>query len=158
MQYLDDIISLFVANYSEPYPVELPGLGVCTISGGTVTPSTQPTGSPWLRLSLTAGSTFNSTIGTVDSRLKSEPFNINIQIFAPRTTSSNETVYTYNIPAMVERSLDSFMLTDGFNAAGEDGVISSAQDEPKFKSTPAPDANDTWLLTLVSYQYLYRYV
>lgn len=158
MQYLDDLISLFVANYSQPYPVELPGLGVCTISGGTVAPSTQPTDSPWLRFSVTAGSTFNATIGTVDSRLKSEPFNINIQIFIPRTTSTSETAYTYSVPATVERHLDGFMLTDGFNASGEEAVISSAQDEPKFKSTPPPEAGDNWILTLVSYQYLYRYV
>ena len=158
MSYKDDMTALFVANHSYPFPVQLEGLGFVNIIGGAVTPADRPTSSPWLRLSFTGGSTSNATIGTSNTRLKREPFNVDIQIFVPRTTWTSETIYTYSLPDQIERALDAFMITDGFSTAGEEGTIYSAQDEPKFKNTPSPSDEDTWLLTFISYQYLYQYV
>lgn len=154
MQYTDDLITRFVSNYNQPYPVELPGIGFCTISSGTVTPSTQPDNAPWLRVDFTMGSTINTTIGTTSTILKSEPFSLDVQIFVPRTTNTNQQAYTYSVPSTIERHLDGFLITNGFNAAGETGVIASAQDEPKFK---ANDTEETWRTVIINYQYLYRY-
>lgn len=153
MEYIDDMISLFRANYNQPYPVEFPGIGFCNISGGTVTPSEQPDNAPWLRVDFTMGSTLNTTIGTTSTILKSEPFSLDVQIFIPRTTNTNQQAYTYSVPSAIERHLDSFLLTNGFNTTGEDGVIASAQDEPKFK---AADIEETWRTVLINYQYIYR--
>lgn len=156
--YYDDMLTLFVANYDQPYPVELPGFGACSIVNGVVMQAEQPTDAPWLRVSFTGGTTANATIGTSTTKLKREPFNFNVQIFVPRSDSSNETIYTYAIPATVERHLDSFLITDGLNATGEAGLIFSDQAEPKFKATIPPDEKDVWRLTTIAYQYLYQYV
>lgn len=158
MQYYDDIVSRFVANYSSNHPVEIPNIGMVTISGGTVAPTEQPTNAPWLRLSITAGSTFNATIGTLSTIKKRDLFDVAIQVLLPRTKTTNGSVFTYTEVATIERSLDAFMLINGLQTAGETGLLYSDQAEPKFKATPTPTSEGVWLTSTITYQYLYEYI
>lgn len=156
--YYDDMISRFVSNYNQPYPVNIPGLGDVSISGGVTRAAARPTDSPWLRLSITPGADTILTLGTLETALTQEPFNVNVQIYLPRTTVTTPANkrFSRTIFSTIERHLDGFMKTNGFNASGESAVIRSAS-EPKFKIQIDGTEEETFDFQTITYQYNYRY-
>lgn len=158
MQYTDDMINLFVANYTFDYPVKIVGLGEVKITAGVVTPTTIDESRPWLELSFTPLSTFNATIGTRDSRLKRELFFFNVQMHIPRTTYTSDTIYTYATFTPVVEELDYFLITDGFTASGQEGLIYSDQVEVKTSNLVPVSDKDTWISLTLGYNYVYQYI
>lgn len=154
--YYDDIISLFVANYAESYPVDIPGLGACAVSGGSVGESSQPTDAPWLRITVIEGSPINVSVGSASTVIKDEPFALAVQIFIPKTEYSAAVKYTPNLFQTIQRNLDAFLIIDPTPANGETATIYSDPAQPIFKT--GQSIEESWVSTTLQYQYIYRYI
>lgn len=153
MQWLDDMKTQFVTNFTRNIVCHFTdGDAYRNASTGAMT-NAQPTDIEWVRFTGVGGSTFNATIGTAASRLKRQPFNIVISVFVPRTRSFNAT----NGAKYIIDDLDTAMFFDDLTTA-DIGCIQMNQEEPKTVDYIYGDSGDIWNQINVTYQYFYQYI
>jgi hypothetical protein len=156
LNYYDEIVTLFVDNYSLDYPVAFDD-GPCLDLSGTGGQVAQPTDSPWLRVNTIGGDTFNETIGTKSSIQKNELFNLSIQVFMPRGAISNDKIYTTSDFSAVSNHLNTFLMIDAI-ATTDNALIIMDLSSPTSTDRIAVGPNDTWQQINLTYRYEYRYI
>ena len=155
MSYTKEIRQLFVANYTQPYPVMFKGVGLIDLSTGQQI-TDLPYNDLWIEVFTNGGPTIYNTIGTVATRQKNKPFTFVVTIYYPRTTGTSGTQYNRDDADAIIEDLDTFMLTDGF-AIDSQTMIYSDQSQPQQTFTPDPDPEDNFERVTVEYLYTYNY-